>query len=174
MTDFYDLDFLLENENDSEVNLSHSKLDRETKDLLRRYAQQLRNQILSNLRVFYSGYTPHDYSRTNALLEALDTIRTDSNTGEIIINFNSKAYHPNFTNEYESFVPSLINYGWRNDALPIPRNRPRSYAYYGGSNYLTDAINDFNNKHADENIFVRLYIDDTDVRAYGDYVPYMF
>lgn len=130
--------------------------------------QKLRAEIQDNLREYYRAYDPIDYERTYDLLHAMTYIKFKQDEGVFTIEFNERAFHPNFKNK-NSFVPVLVNYGW--DWGGARPHLPRSYQYYAGSGYITKAIEEFNKKYAKKGISAQLVIDGIPVEDWGS-IPY--
>lgn len=178
MADFDTIDELLAYELSSHPELSGDDTEYVSSvvDLkqLKKYAQELRAEIIKNLNMYYNSYEPIDYIRTRNLLDALDRVKIDQTHNMLTIDFNDNAWHKSMSakNFHYSFVPTLVNYGW--DVGPRPRNLERSYNYYAGSGYLTKAIADFNKKYKRKGIFAQLIINGLPVESYGNDVPYEF
>lgn len=86
-------------------------------------------------------------------------------------------------NKWESFMPILWEYGWswksrknkfKNDkyfsavtSTVNPRGGNRmSYAYFAGTHAISDAIANFNKKHAADGIYARFMLGDTNIELF--------
>lgn len=135
---------------------------KENDKILREYAAELRRMINKNLRNYYNSYSPIMYDRTNKLktsINAYSPIVQDGSEIFAVLQFNDNAWHENAvaSQSHESFVPSLINYGWHvKDTKVIRNNR---FYYYEGSFYITNAIEEFNSMYASRGISARISYD---------------
>lgn len=177
MADFNTIDELLTYEFATNPAYKNQGVEFEAGDVnlqdLREYAKELRQAIMTNLDTYYAYIPMRLDLRTEELKYALNRTRIDAANNLIVIDFNDAAWHPSISKKHghESFMPVLVNYGW--NVGPKPRLLERSFNYYGGSNYITDAIEKFNDKYKKRGIYAKFEINGKPVESYGSYVPYL-
>lgn len=134
---------------------------------LQLYAQRLKNMIEKNLRA--SGVNFNHPLFDNAEPEYNEKRKC------IEIKFSSEAFRPNISRQYKSFVPVLLNYGWENEnfvatgSMISAGNMHPTFMYYAGSYFITDAVQEFNEKYKDKKIYAHFLLGNMNLTLYtGD------
>lgn len=118
-------------------------------------AVQYLYQILDNyIREYYLSYNPSVYERTFDFMDSLYAenflqARVRGNRIELSVSFrDSMAYHPNFDNTHNSYVPLLINSGWSAPKLEKHiGHKVHRFTYYEGYHMVEKAIAQFNRQN---------------------------
>lgn len=140
--------------------LSNNKLNIDIN--LKKYAKELKQMIDKNLRQYYSSYSPKMYKRHSRGQNIMSSLYVNPNSvddSSILLEFDSNAYHINAvkSDPHFSFVPALINFGWRVHDTDVVRNN--RFNYYEGSFYITNAIDEFNAMYAPYGVYAEISYD---------------
>lgn len=117
---------------------------------LERAVDYLYDCVDNFIQEYYLSYTPKIYQRTYDFQDSLyaeDFIhaRVNGNRIELSVSFRpSMAYHRNLYDDHDSYVPLLINSGWKAEKLEnkfgvIPR-----FTRYEGFHFVEKAVSMFN------------------------------
>lgn len=162
--------FIFDNAQEIILNAELDKNRRFRKKTLKKYWDELKDMIVSNL-----DGTPG--KKLGEIFES-DIKKLDWNKAQI--NFSENAFRSNMFAEgmpghHISFVPILLNYGWdvQKDIGVGYRQKYYSsdrslmtYQYYAGSYFITKAINEFNEKYKSINVRADFWLGDTNITLY--------
>ncbi|MEY8365733.1 hypothetical protein AALA22_08835 [Anaerovoracaceae bacterium 41-7] len=128
------------------------EISKNREEIGRKYAAELQEQILQNLNRYYASYSPIEHKRTYQQLNMFNSpglISFDERLDQIHIGFGDSAMQMNAvtSDPHESFVPDLLNYGWRLRNTSATRNN--RFNYFEGSFFIDNAIAAFNATHRD-------------------------
>lgn len=128
------------------------EISKNKEELGRQYAVELQNLILRNLNAYYASYSPVKYERTGQqkdIFNGFGLISFDEGLEQISIGFSDSAMQMNIVKNdpHESFVPDLLNSGWRLRGTSVTRNN--RFRYFEGSFFIDNAIAEFNSLHKD-------------------------
>ena len=105
-------------------------------EVLKNEAKKFHMILQEEINNYYQSYpNPVRYKRTNKLAESLDIVKVSD--GKAYIKFNKNAYHKSLFSDKESFVPSLINYGWK---WKHQKRKIKRFTYYEGYHFIQKAI----------------------------------
>lgn len=119
-----------------------------------------------HIREYYLSYEPRVYNRTYDFMDSLYAenfinARVKDNRIELSVSFrDSMAYHTNIFGDHESYVPALINFGWKAPKLESMIGSRYRFTYYEGYHFIEKAIRMFNRRNP-----YGVYIDPSDVVA---------
>lgn len=124
--------------------------------------EELKKDIISGLNAYFNSYTPTVYeNRPNGLRNnpssIFESIEYDTESQTVHIRFAGIAWAPNAVSRdrHESFIPVLLNYGWNVKGGKISRGQVNSiypsFNYYAGNDFISEAIEKFNLRCANEN-----------------------
>lgn len=132
------------------------------KDSLKKYAAELKQDIKSELRRYYSSYTPTVYKRNNAYNALLNSmvvnppeVDVKTNGMSISITFDDRAYGESLFNpKHISFKAALINEGWHVNSS-YPWADIEHFGYFNGAHFIEAGISKFKKKHPDINVTLK-------------------
>jgi hypothetical protein len=123
-------------------------------DQLSREVRRLYDCIQRRIDDYYDSYKPKIYSRTYRFqgaiyAEDLADIRVEGNQIKLSVRFHdSLAYHSNFDNSHESYVPILMNYGWNAPKLEKYIGHPVDrFTRFEGAFFIENGIRDWNRQN---------------------------
>ena len=131
---------------------------------LQLYAQRLKNMIEKHLRASGVNFN-------HPLFDEAEPVYNEKRKC-VEIKFSSDAFRPNVSNKYKSFVPVLLNYGWENEnfvatgSMVAAGNMRPTFMYYAGSYFITDAIQEFNEKYKDKKIYANFLLGNMNLTLY--------
>jgi hypothetical protein len=111
-------------------------------------------QIIDNhIREYYLSYEPREYERTFDFMDSLYAenflqARVVGNRIELSVSFvDSMAYHYNFNRKHKSYIPILINCGWKAPKLEQRIGKVYRFTYYEGYHFIEKSIKQFNSQN---------------------------
>lgn len=150
----------LQNELDSLINEGKSRRNSNPQKTLNYYCKLLVKDL--NRKLLIAGITADDFFE--------DIFVYDNKSRTMQINFSSEAYAVNKYKTHVSFLPVLYNYGWevkRKKTAAVRKNPGlMSFEYYAGSYFITEAIEEFNAKYANKNVYAKFLYGDTNLTLY--------
>lgn len=131
----------------------------EKRKLAEEYVQELQELILANLQAYYNSYSPVRHKRTYQQLDIFNNVGLQYDSGEVTFGFGPSAMQENAvrSNPHMSFVPHLLNSGWRLRGAKNYRGRGNRFMYFEGSFFIDNAIEEFNTRHQSEGIVAFYY-----------------
>ena len=102
------------------------------------------------IQEYYLSYRPKEYKRTYDFQDSLyaeDFIHAKVINNRIVLQVSfipSMAYHWNLWNDHKSYVPMLINFGWRADKLEQRIGKVERFTRYDGYHIIEKAVRMFN------------------------------
>ncbi|MCM1008700.1 MAG: hypothetical protein NC485_12405 [Ruminococcus flavefaciens] len=123
-------------------------------DQLSREVRRLYDCIQRRINDYYDSYEPKIYRRTYNFRKAMyaeDLIDAyvEGNQIKLSVRFHdSFAYHPNFDNSHDSYVPILMNYGWNAPKLEKYIGHPVDrFTRFEGAFFIENGILDWNHQN---------------------------
>lgn len=140
---------------------------RTVKQNLEKAVDYLYDCMDNQIREYYLSYDPKIYNRTfdfrdSLYAENFINARVVGNRIELSVSFrDSMSYHENLFKDHKSFVPVLINFGWKAPKLEsfIGRKIDR-FTEYDGFHMVEKAISQFNAQNS-----FGIHISHNDVKA---------
>lgn len=125
-------------------------------------AKELEADIIHGLSAYFNSYSPEVYkNRPNGLRNnpsgLFEGIEFDSENRQVLIKFANTAWASNIVKNdpHQSFVPVLLNYGWQLSGANKSPATSNMFWRYQGNNFISDAIERFNLKCANDNIRIQ-------------------
>lgn len=150
----------LQDELDTLINEGRVRRNSNPQITLNDYCKKLVKAVNNKLQS--AGITNEDFFE--------DVFIYDHASRTMQINFSSSAYAVNKFKTHVSFLPVLYNYGWevKQKKSAAMRKNPAlmSFAYYAGCYFITEAIEEFNAKYANKNLYAKFLYGDTNLTLY--------